>query len=147
MATTINCKDLELPLDERKWYYFIITSLSLYFGGLLVITCSRVLIKLFEKKPTKTSRVTPPPSAKSRKSAGGTRTKCAEDDGDTGLYVDIKEGAGSLITAKTMKGQVLVRSICILLAFFSLSTYIYFFISACSRGDVTRWKSFCKHLL
>lgn len=128
MATTINCKDLELPLDERKWYYFIITSLSLFFGGLLVITCSRVLIKLFEKKPTKTSRVTPPPSAKSRKSAGGTRTKCAEDDGDTGLYVDIKEGAGSLITAKTMKGQVLVRfHLHIVGVFFSFDIYIFFY--------------------
>lgn len=106
MANTINCRDFELPGGERKWHYFIITSLTLFFGGLLVILCTRILIKLFEKKPAKTSRVTPPDSGKLRKSAGGTR---AEDDGESGLYVDIKEGAGALITAKTMKGRVLVR--------------------------------------
>lgn len=107
MATTLNCKDVELPVDERRWYYFIATSLALCFGGLLVILCTRLLIKLFENKSTKTSRVSPPSSAKSRKSATGARSKCPED-GENGLYVRIKEGAGSLITAKTLKGQVLV---------------------------------------
>ena len=104
---TASCKDVELPVHERKWYYFIVTSLTLFFGGLLLILSARFLIKLFEKKPAKSARVTPPNSSKVRKSAGRTRS-CSTEKEENGLYVTIKEGAGSLITAKTLKGQVLV---------------------------------------
>lgn len=108
-----NCKDILVPKDDRKWPYFIVTSVTLFFGGLFVILFGRLLAKLCESKASKTSRVTPPNSAKSRKSAsknGRTANSNNEED-DGGFYVSIKEGAGSLINVKTLKGRVMVSPV------------------------------------
>ena len=104
-----NCKDLLVSEDDRKWHYFILTSVSIFFGGLFVILCGRLLVRLCESRATKTSRVTPPNSAKSRKSASkNNRTAHNTDEDEGGFYVSIKEGAGSLINVKTLKGRVMV---------------------------------------
>ena len=110
MLDSTNCKDYLIPKDERKWHYFILTSVTIFLGGLLIILFGRLLVRLCERKSSKSSRVTPPSSAKSRKSASknGRNTRNTDDD-EGGFYVSIKEGAGSLINAKNLKGKVMVR--------------------------------------
>ena len=108
MMDSTNCKDELVPKDERKWHYFILTSVTIFIGGLLIILFGRLLVKLCERKGTKTSRVTPPNSAKSRKSASKHRRTTYDDDDEGGFYVSIKEGAGSLINAKNLRGRVMV---------------------------------------
>ena len=107
-----SCKDDLVPNDKRKWPYFIVTSVTLFFGGLLVILFGRLLAKLCESKASKTSRVTPPNSARSRKSASKNgRTARSNNEDDGGFYVSIKEGAGSMINVKTLKGRVMVSPV------------------------------------
>lgn len=103
------CKDELVPKDDRKWHYFILTSVTIFFGGLFFILCGRLLAKLCERNRSKTATVTPPSSAKSRKSATKRSTPSNNDEDEGGLYISIKDGAGSLINAKTLKGKVMVR--------------------------------------
>ena len=105
-----NCKDYLIPKDERKWHYFILTSVIIFVSGLLIILFGRLLVRLCERKGTKSSRVTPPSSAKSRKSASKSGRKRAynPEDDEGGFYVSIKEGAGSLINVKNLRGRVMV---------------------------------------
>lgn len=103
-----DCKDILIPKEDRKWYYFVLTSVALFIGGLILILFSRLLVKLFESNSTKTGRVTPPSSAKKRKTnTHQSAYDKAEDDG--GFYIGIKEAAGSLINAKTLTGKIMVR--------------------------------------
>ena len=120
MLDSTNCKDYLIPKDERKWHYFILTSVTIFLGGLLIILFGRLLVRLCERKSSKSSRVTPPNSAKSRKSASknGRKTSNADDD-EGGFYVSIKEGAGSLINAKNLKGKVMA-----ILSFLFSMTYL-----------------------
>jgi hypothetical protein len=112
MASEINCKEILIPKDDRKWHYFTLTSVTIFLGGLLIILFGRLLVRLCESKSAKTARVTPPSSARSRKSAsksGRSRTAYNAVDGDEGgFYVSIKDGAGSLINVKYLRGRVLV---------------------------------------
>ncbi|XP_028405047.1 calcium-activated potassium channel slowpoke-like [Dendronephthya gigantea] len=113
-----NCKDELVSKDERKWHYFILTSVTIFFGGLFFILCGKLLVKLCERNRSKTATVTPPNSAKSRKSATK-RPPSNNDEDEGGLYIAIKEGAGSLINAKTLKGKVMA-----ILSFLFSMTYI-----------------------
>ena len=122
-----SCKDHLVSKDERKWPYFIVTSVTIFFGGLLVILFGRLLAKLCESKAAKTSRVTPPNSAKPRKFASKSarsRKVPSNTDDDGGFYVSIKEGAGSLINVKTLKGRVMVSPVQMFIVFVNCCIFL-----------------------
>lgn len=100
-----SCKDILIPGEERKWHYFILTSITLYFGGFLIILFGRLLVKLFQGNWSKTLQVTPSPVNRSRKSRSS-KTRLSHDMGD--VHVIIKDGAGYLVNVKTLTGKVIV---------------------------------------
>lgn len=99
---SVNCdKDCLVAKDDRKWWYFIATSAVLFFGGLFVILASRLTIRACKSKRGRLN-----PSKKDAKINHG--SSALAEVSERGIYVRLKEHAGTLITAQTFKGRCLV---------------------------------------
>ncbi|XP_048590244.1 calcium-activated potassium channel subunit alpha-1 isoform X4 [Nematostella vectensis] len=97
--TTPCDKNCLIPDDDRKWWYFLCTSLAIFLVGLAVIYSTRVLIRSCNLRKRKLG-----PSSKAKaKDKNGSR-----EDPQPGLYLRIKEQAGTLLTAQTFKGRCFV---------------------------------------
>lgn len=96
---SLACDKYCLP-EQRKWWYFIVTSVSIFLSGLIVIYLTRILIRLCNAKKGKlapTERVTKKTTAQG-----------AKHDEEISFYARIRESAGTLLTAQTFKGQCFV---------------------------------------
>ncbi|RMX55773.1 hypothetical protein pdam_00020909 [Pocillopora damicornis] len=89
--------------EDRKWWYFIATSGAIFFGGLLVILASRLFIKICNSKQSRLN-----PTKKDANKQRINRSHVAPEVQKRGIYVKLKEQAGTLITAQTFKGRCLV---------------------------------------
>ena len=81
---------IPIPHDERKWGYFITTSLAI-FGG-------RIVLYVVEKRKKHNSSVV------------DLDDECHNENEELeqGWYLDLKEGAGNLVSAQTLQGRILV---------------------------------------
>lgn len=95
------CNPYCLSVD-RKWWYYIATSIVLWLGGVVVILATRIIHKVFGSKQRKLN-----PGGKDGKREKQGRLDPSEEQG-SGFYVRLKEQAGTLITAQTFKGRCLV---------------------------------------
>lgn len=105
---SVNCdQDCLVAKDDRRWWYFIATSAVLFFGGLLIILASRLTIRVCKSKRAKLNP--------SRKDANRQRinhgSPALAEVSERGVYVRLKEQAGTLITAQTFKGRCLVSNV------------------------------------
>ncbi|CAH3143833.1 unnamed protein product [Pocillopora meandrina] len=89
--------------EDRKWWYFIATSGAIFIGGLLVILASRLFIKICNSKQSRLN-----PTKKDANKQRIDRSHVAPEVQKRGIYVKLKEQAGTLITAQTFKGRCLV---------------------------------------
>lgn len=89
--------------EDRKWWYFIATSGAIFVGGLLVILASRLFIKICNSKQSRLN-----PTKKDANKQRINRSHVAPEVQKRGIYVKLKEQAGTLITAQTFKGRCLV---------------------------------------
>ncbi|XP_066022810.1 calcium-activated potassium channel subunit alpha-1 isoform X6 [Pocillopora verrucosa] len=89
--------------EDRKWWYFIATSGAIFIGGLLVILASRLFIKICNSKQSRLN-----PTKKDANKQRINRSHVAPEVQKRGIYVKLKEQAGTLITAQTFKGRCLV---------------------------------------
>nr|XP_058942213.1 calcium-activated potassium channel slowpoke-like isoform X3 [Pocillopora verrucosa] len=88
--------------EDRKWWYFIATSGAIFIGGLLVILASRLFIKICNSKQSRLN-----PTKKDANKQRINRSHVAPEVQKRGIYVKLKEQAGTLITAQTFKGRCL----------------------------------------
>ena len=102
---SVNCdKHCLVAKDDRRWWYFIATSSVLFFGGLFVILASRLTIRVCKSKRAKLNP--------SRKDANRQKINHGSSEvSERGMYVRLKEQAGTLITAQTFKGRCLVSNV------------------------------------
>lgn len=91
------------PKEERKWWYFVITSFSLFLGGLIFIYLTRVIIRLCNSKKRKLN----PSDKPGKKGNNEVENKHTHEEEDS-FYVRMREKAGTLLTAQTLKGQCFV---------------------------------------
>ncbi|XP_031572866.1 calcium-activated potassium channel subunit alpha-1-like [Actinia tenebrosa] len=123
VSSTMSCDKTCLPpKEDRKWWYFVITSFSLFLGGLIVIYLTRVIIRLCNSKKRKLNP--------SDKLAGKKRNEEAENkythEEEDSLYIRMREKAGSLLTAQTLKGQCFV----VISFLFSISYVVLYAVEA-----------------
>lgn len=105
---SVNCdKDCLVAKEDRKWWYFIATSGVLFFGGLLIILASRFAIRVCKSKR---ARLNPSKKDANRQRLSHGSAALAEVS-KRGVYVRLKEQAGTLITAQTFKGRCLVSNV------------------------------------
>lgn len=101
---SVKCdKDCLVAKEDRKWWYFLATSAAIFFGGLLIILASRLIIKICNSKRTRLN-----PSRKDANKQRAIRPPVSEGISKRGIYVKLKDQAGTLITAQTFKGRCLV---------------------------------------
>lgn len=104
---SVSCDvDCLVAKDDRRWWYFLSTSAVLFFGGLFIILVSRLTIRVCKSKR---ARLNP-----SRKDATRQRINhgsALAEVSERGIYVRLKEQAGTLITAQTFKGRCLVSNV------------------------------------
>ena len=101
---SVKCdKDCLVAKEDRKWWYFLATSVAIFFGGLLIILASRLIIKICNSKRTRLN-----PSRKDANKQRAIRPPVSEGISKRGIYVKLKDQAGTLITAQTFKGRCLV---------------------------------------
>lgn len=103
ITADIDCKTCLPNAKDRKWYYFVATSCVILFGGIVLIYCTRVIIRLCNQKQRKLN----PKRSQQAHTTGHLEVVVEESDG---LYVRLKEQAGALITAQTFEGRVLVSN-------------------------------------
>ena len=96
--------DCLVAAEDRKWYYFIATSVSIFFGGLVIILISRLIRRVCDSKRTKLN----PTKKDGNKKVNGLPRR---DVSKRGIYVWLKEQAATLITAQTLKGRCLVSNL------------------------------------
>ena len=98
----LNCKpDCLVAPQDRKWYYFLGTSVAVFLSGLAVILISRLIRKICDSKRTRLNPI---------KKDGNKNVNRLQSSGvsNRGIYVRLKEKAATLITAQTFKGRFLV---------------------------------------
>ena len=90
---------IPIPHDERKWGYFITTSLAIFGAGLVLILAGRIVLYIVEKRKKHNSSVV------------DLDEECLyeNEELEQGWYLDLKEGAGNLVSAQTLQGRILVR--------------------------------------
>lgn len=104
---SVKCdEDCLVAKDDRRWWYFLATSAVLFFGGLSIILVSRLTIRVCKLKR---ARLNPSrkDTSRQRTNHGSTLAEVSE----RGIYVRLKEQAGTLITAQTFKGRCLVSNV------------------------------------
>ena len=100
MAGTCNVVE-EISVKDRKWPWFLLISVLIFGSGLVLIIIGRILLYVFHGTKRKSNSV----------------VDVNEDDGEEeffadeleqGWYLDLKEGAGNLVSAQTLQGRILV---------------------------------------
>jgi len=86
-----------IPFHDRKWSSFIATSLSIFAVGLVLILIGRVILYLIARQK-KTKAVVDEDE----------ETFFENEELEQGWYLDLKEGAGNLVSAQTLQGRILV---------------------------------------
>ena len=105
---SVNCdQGCLVAKDDRKWWYFIATSAVLFFGGLFIILASRFTIRVCKSKR---ARLNPSKKDANRQGINHGSSALAEVS-EQGIYVRLKEQAGTIITAQTFKGRCLVSDV------------------------------------
>lgn len=98
----VNCtSDCLVAREDRKWFYFLGTSLVIFLGGLVVILISRLTRKFCDSKRTRLN----PNKKDGNKSVGRFQPRSVSN---RGIYIRLKEQAATLITAQTFNGRFLV---------------------------------------
>ena len=97
-------KNCLVAKEDRKWWYFLATSGAIFFGGLLIILVSRLVIRICNAKRTRLN----PSKKDAQKQRVNHAPHASPDVSKRGIYVWLKEQAGTLITAQTLKGRCLV---------------------------------------
>lgn len=87
-----------IPFHDRQWSSFIATSLSIFAVGLVLILIGRVVLYLIARQK-KTKAVVDEDE----------ETFFENEELEQGWYLDLKEGAGNLVSAQTLQGRILVR--------------------------------------
>ncbi|KAK2550715.1 Calcium-activated potassium channel subunit alpha-1 [Acropora cervicornis] len=108
--------DCLVAQEDRKWFYFLGTSLAIFLGGLAVILVSRLTRKFCDSKRTRLN----PNKKDGNKSVGRLQPRSVSK---RGIYIRLKEKAATLITAQTFNGRFLV-----VLHFLASILYIILFI-------------------
>ena len=99
---------------EKKWYYFLASSLITFGAGLFVIICYRVYMKIYticRKRNSQRKGITPKiqkESSKEFKEKPGFLNIKGHDP-EVGWLTEAKDWAGELISGQTTTGRILVR--------------------------------------
>ena len=102
---SVHCdKKCLVAAEDRRWYYFLSTSATIFFGGLVSILISRIIRRICDSKR---SKLNPAKKDGNKKINGLSRP----DVSKRGIYVWLKEQAATLITAQTFKGRCLVSTV------------------------------------
>ena len=107
---SVECdKNCLVAKEDRKWWYFVATSGAIFFGGLVIILASRLIIRICNAKRTRLN----PSKKDGNKQRVNHGPHCPADNifSKRGIYVRLKEQAGTLITAQTFKGRCLVSNL------------------------------------
>ena len=86
---------LNIPFYDRKWHWFILSVIAIYGAGLVLIIIGRCILWLMTRK----------------KRNNNIYDDEVENDNvelHQGWYLDLKEGAGNLVSGQTLQGRVLV---------------------------------------
>lgn len=95
-------KAVSFPTNDRIWYKFIVWSLIIYVGGIILILIGRSTNWIFCYK--KKSQI-----STTYNSDEGTDEPDEDDEElEQGLYLTFKEGAASLISGHSVQGRVIV---------------------------------------
>lgn len=96
--------DCLVAQEDRKWFYFLGTSLAIFLGGLAVILVSRLTRKFCDSKRTRLN----PNKKDGNKGVGRLQPRSVSK---RGIYIRLKEKAATLITAQTFNGRFLVSCV------------------------------------
>lgn len=110
---------LHFPCGERKWKYFLLSSLITFGAGLVVIIVYRLFMFICCRKRAlarKSLMITPKPVVHKEKDSTKDDRKNSgffkNHDPEVGWLTEAKDWAGELISGQTTTGRILV---CILL--------------------------------
>lgn len=104
---SVSCDvDCLVAKDDRRWWYFLSTSAVVFFGGLFIIVASRLTIRVCKSKRARLN-----PSRKDTSRQRINHGSALAEVSERGIYVRLKEQAGTLITAQTFKGRCLVSNV------------------------------------
>ena len=106
--------DPDEKCDEKKWYYFLASSLITFGAGLFVIICYRVYMKVYtacRKRNSQRKGITPKiqkESSKEFKEKQPGFLNIKGHDPEVGWLTEAKDWAGELISGQTTTGRILV---------------------------------------
>ena len=113
--------------EEKKWYYFLASSLITFGAGLLVILCYRLVLVLCCRKSRNQYKGAVTPNQIQKESSKEFKDKSPGfftikgHDPEVGWLTEAKDWAGELISGQTTTGRILVMT-------FNLLTYKNFHI-------------------
>lgn len=91
----------EIPINDRKWYWFLLASILIFGSGLVLIIIGRILLYFFHGARRKSNSVIDINEEEDENELLG-------EELEQGWYLDLKEGAGNLVSAQTLQGRILV---------------------------------------
>ena len=100
----------ECAPSDRKWYYFLASSLVTLASGFVVILAYRFVVWLCCRKK-KCKQVSNPGSTKSSNTALDQKNFKVNSDPEIGWMTEAKDWAGELISGQTTTGRILVSQI------------------------------------
>ena len=101
---------------EKKWYYFLASSLITFGAGLLVILCYRLVLVICCRKNRNQHKGAVTPNQIQKESSKDFKDKSPGffnikgHDPEVGWLTEAKDWAGELISGQTTTGRILVRT-------------------------------------
>eukprot|EP00111_Clytia_hemisphaerica_P000002 TCONS_00000002-protein len=103
MASAACRIEVEIPADERKWPWFLVVSGLIFSSGLILIIIGRILLYFFHGAKRRSNSVIDMNEVDELE-----EEEFFLEDLEQGWYLDLKEGAGNLVSAQTLQGRILV---------------------------------------
>lgn len=115
--------DADESCKEKKWYYFLASSLITFGAGLLVILCYRLFMFVFCRKSRNQHKGVVTPNQIQKESSKEFKEKSPGffnikgHDPEVGWLTEAKDWAGELISGQTTTGRILVSKCSLWIAF------------------------------
>lgn len=92
-------KHIEIATGDRLWGKFLIVSGIIYGTGLVLIIIGRIILYCYTNAGKRSNSVL---------DMDDDEEELYSDHLEQGWYLDLKEGAGNLVSAQTLQGRILV---------------------------------------
>ncbi|XP_044726599.1 calcium-activated potassium channel slowpoke [Chrysoperla carnea] len=134
---SLDADGLDECLKERKWWFFLLSSIFTFLAGLLVVLLWRAFAFLYCKK-TETEYAQNDPKQKEQKAA----RQAGKQEFEGTFMTEAKDWAGELISGQTTTGRILVVLVFIL----SIASLIIYFIDASRYVEVERCQTWSDNI-